>query len=358
MPESEINLFSDTVTRPTPAMYEAIVSAPVGDDMSGDDPTTNALEAEMAELLGKEAAVFACTATQANQMAVRVHCRPGDELLIHPTGHIFNYEAGGPAALSGVSCRFVDGPRGMPELAELNAKLRPIDQHFTPTRLLCLENTTNLGGGHAWPLDRLRAVTEWAKEQGLKTHMDGARFFNAVVALGCEPVDIARHVDTVTVCFSKGLGCPMGAILAGTAEDISEARRYRKLFGGALRQSGVVAAAAQYAIHHHVERLHEDHANAKILAEELTKIEGVEIDVDAIETNLVFFEIDPAIGTAAQLSAELRRRGLQIGALGAYRLRAVTHLDVDRDDVLQAAKIVQAAIREGLSADITPAVQY
>ena len=358
MTDSEINLFSDTVTRPTPAMYEAIVSAPVGDDMSGDDPTTNALEAEMADLLGKEAAVFACTATQANQMAVRVHCRPGDELLIHPTGHISNYEAGGPAALSGVSCRFVSGPYGMPDMEELQSMVRPLDQHFTPTRLLCVENTTNLGGGRAWPLDRLQTVTNWAKDQGFKTHMDGARFFNAVVALGCDPREIARHVDTVTVCFSKGLGCPMGAILAGDEADIAEARRYRKLFGGALRQSGVVAATARYAIQHHVERLKEDHANAKILAQELAKIDGVKIDLDAIETNLVFFEIDPAIGTAAQLSAELHRRGLRIGALGRYRLRAVTHLDVDRDDVLMAARIVQTAIREGLSADITPAVQY
>ncbi|WP_166825445.1 threonine aldolase family protein [Thalassoroseus pseudoceratinae] len=358
MSDSEINLFSDTVTRPTPEMYQAIVSAPVGDDMSGDDPTTNALEAEMAKLLGKEAAVFACTATQANQMAIRVHCRSGDELLIHPTGHISNYEAGGPAALSGVSCRSIPGPHGMPDLDELKACVRPIDQHFTPTRLLCVENTTNLGGGRVWPLDRLQAVTEWARGQAFKTHMDGARFFNAVVALGCDPAEVAQYVDTVTVCFSKGLGCPMGAILAGTEAEIREARRYRKLFGGALRQSGVVAAAARYALQSHVERLADDHSNARFLAERLAKIDGIQVDVDAIETNLVFFEIDPEIGTAAQMSAELHRRGLRIGALGAYRLRAVTHLDVTREDMSQAAEIVQTAVREGLSADITPAVQY
>jgi threonine aldolase len=359
MPErEEINLFSDTVTKPTPAMYEAMVSAELGDDMFGEDPTTNRLEAEIADRLGKEAAVFTCTATQANQIAVRVHCRPGDELLIHRTGHIANHEAGGPAALSGVTCRLLDGPHGMLDVDHLEGTPRPDDQHFPPTRLVCIENTTNVGGGRAYPLARLRRVAEWSRRHGLKVHMDGARFFNAVVATDQEPDEIAAAADTVTVCFSKGLGCPMGAVLVGSAADIARARRFRKLFGGALRQTGVVAGAALYAIGHHVERLRDDHGLARLFAQEIAEIEGIQIDPDEVETNLVFFGVDPQLGTAAQLSAEMHRRGVRVGALGPQRIRAVTHLDVDRSDILRAAAVLRECVAAGLPEDAAAAVQY
>jgi threonine aldolase len=359
MPErEEINLFSDTVTKPTPAMYEAMVSAELGDDMFGEDPTTNRLETEIAERLSKEAAVFTCTATQANQIAVGVHCRPGDELLIHRTGHIANHEAGGPAALSGVTCRLLDGPHGMLDVDHLEGTPRPDDQHFPPTRLVCIENTTNVGGGRAYPADRLRRVSEWSRRHGLKVHMDGARFFNAAVATGQEPNEIAAAADTITVCFSKGLGCPMGAVLVGSAADIARARRFRKLFGGALRQTGVVAGAALHAINHHVARLRDDHDLARLFAQEIADIDGIQIEPDEVETNLVFFGVDPRLGTAAQLTAELRRRGVRVGALGPQRMRAVTHLDVTCNDVLRAAAILRECVAKGLPQDAAAAVQY
>lgn len=354
----QINLFSDTVTKPTPGMYEAMCSAPLGDDMFGEDPTVNLLEERIAELLGKEAAVFTPTATQANQIAVRLHTRPGDELLIHELGHIANYEAGGPAVLSGVTCRTLPGAGGMLDVETLTGKIRPDDQHFPITRLLCLENTTNIGGGRVYPLQQLHAVSAWAAEHDLAVHIDGARYFNAVVAGGDSAADIAACADTVTICFSKGLGCPMGAVLVGTTAQIQQARRYRKLFGGALRQVGVVAGAAAYALEHHVKRLAEDHANAKLLAERIADISGLQISLSEVETNLVFFEVDAVAGTAQQLSTALEARGVRMGALGAQRMRACTHLDASREDVLQAAEILSDTMQAGIAEVSSNAICY
>ena len=344
-----INFYSDTVTKPSAAMREAIARAEVGDDMSGEDPTVNRLEALMAETLGHEAAVFACSGTQSNQMGVKVHCQPGDELLIEATGHIACFEGGGPAVLSGVMCRQILGRLGMLDVADLEGKVKADNQHLCVTRLLCLENTTNVGGGRAWPLDQLARVCRWAHDNGLKTHLDGARMFNACIATGCSAAEIGRHFDTISICFSKGLGCPMGSVLVGNREDIRKARRIRKLFGGALRQAGIVAAAAVYAMQNNVERLAIDHDNAKSLAREIAKIDGLSIDVDAVETNLVFFEVDPQLGNAGQLSAALLERGVKIGASGPQRLRACTHLDVGRDDVSQAAEILRQTVQSGFS---------
>jgi len=328
-------------------MREAIARADVGDDMVGEDPTVNALEARMAELLGKQAAVFNCSGTQSNQMAVWTHCRSGDEVLIESTGHIANYEAGGPAALSGVSVRRIAGDFGRLDVEHLDGQVRRDDVHFSPTRLLCLENSTNLGGGRTYPLEQLQRVGEWARSSGLKLHLDGARLFNASIARGDSPKDLAVPFDTISVCFSKGLGCPMGSILIGSNEDMARARRARKLFGGALRQAGIPAAACLYAIEHNLTRLADDHANAKLLATEISAIPGIRVDVATVETNLVFFEIDPARGTAADLAEALRLHGVLLYAAGGtHRLRACTHLDVDRDGVLSAAK----AIRECLTA--------
>jgi threonine aldolase len=347
MPNVVFNLYSDTVTKPTPAMREAIANAEVGDDMSGEDPTVNRLEAMMAKLLGKEAAVFACSGTQSNQMGVKTHCFPGDELLIEATGHIACFEAGGPAVLSGVMCRQIPGHLGMLDIADLEGKVKADNQHLCITRLLCLENTTNVGGGRAWPLEQLARVCRWAHDNGLKTHLDGARLFNACVAKGYSAADVAQHFDTVSICFSKGLGCPMGSVLVGSAEDIRKARRVRKLLGGALRQAGIAAAAAVYAMEHHVERLADDHVNAKLLASEIAKIEGLSIRPDEVETNLVFFEVDPKLGNAGQLSAALLERGVKIGASGPQRLRACTHLDVRREDIPEVARILRETVQAG-----------
>ncbi len=347
MPDVLINMYSDTVTKPTPGMREAIARAEVGDDMSGEDPTVNRLEAMLAKQLGKEAAVFACSGTQSNQMGVKAHCISGDELLIEATGHIACFEAGGPAVLSGVTCRQIPGRLGMLDVADLEGKVKAVNQHLCVTRLLCLENTTNVGGGRAWPLDQLHRVCRWAHDNGLKTHLDGARLFNACVAKGCSAADVAKHFDTISICFSKGLGCPMGSILVGNHEDIRKARRARKLFGGALRQAGIPAAAAVYAMEHHVERLKIDHDNAQTFAHELAKIDGLKISVEEVETNLVFFEVDAQLGNAGQLSSALLERGLKIGASGPQRLRACTHLDISHDGVLQAADILRQTLKSG-----------
>ena len=340
-----IDLFSDTRTLPSREMRQAMFDAEVGDDMSGLDPTVNRLEAMLAEMFGKEAAVFGCSATQTNQMAVRAHCRAGDELLIHEAGHIANYEAGGPAVLSAVTVWTIpDGDWGMLDIEQLEGKIRADDQHLCPTTLVCIENTTNAGGGKAYPLEKLQRVSNWAKENGLKVHMDGARLFNAIVAQGYTAKDMGECCDTISICFSKGLGCPMGSALVGSTEDIRSARRSRKLFGGALRQAGIVAAAAIYALENNIERMTEDHANARLFAESIADIEGVQINTDDVETNLVFFHIDPEIGTAANVSARLKEHGVNIGAMGPQRMRACTHLDITSEDVVQAAGVLRECL--------------
>lgn len=345
-----IDMRSDTVTRPSPGMREAMANAEVGDDMFGEDPTVNLLEKRMCELLGKEAAVIACSGTQSNQMGVRTHCIPGDELLIESTGHVANFEGGAPAALSGVTCRLVQGRQGMLDVADLEGKVRADNQHFTHSRLVCLENTTNVGGGRVYPLEQVARVCGWAHEQGLKTHLDGARFFNAIVAGGYSAADLAQHFDTISICFSKGLGCPMGSILLGSAQEIHRARRIRKIFGGALRQAGVMAAACLYALDHNVDRLKDDHANAQAFAAALREIPGVTVDPPDIQTNIVFFDLAADHGTAAQLSDELKRRNVLISASGPQRLRGCTHLDVDRAAVLSAARTIADSLSAGLQA--------
>lgn len=342
---SLIDLRSDTVTRPSQAMRQAMATAEVGDDLMGEDPTVRRLEALMADLFGHEAAVFACSGTQSNQMAVRIHCQPGDELLINETGHIANFETGAPAALSGVTVRTIVAEQGKLDLPDLDGRVRIDDQHYPRTRLLCLENTTNIGGGRVYALDHLERLSSWAIDHGLKRHLDGARIFNATIAAGYSARQIGRCFDTVSVCFSKGLGCPMGSILTGTREDIHRARRVRKMFGGALRQSGIVAAAALYAMEHNITRLQQDHDNAKRLATGLHAIPGVSVDVAAVESNLVFFHIDATLGTAVQFAVALREQGILIGPMGGQRVRAVTHLDVADaaiDTVLSAVRNVIA----------------
>lgn len=342
-----IDLRSDTVTKPTAGMRQAIFEAEVGDDMSGEDPTVNRLERIVCELLGKEAAVYNCSGTQSNQMAVRAHCQQGDEILIDETGHIVNYEQGGAAAMSGVSARTLRGRDGMFDLSDLEGKVRPDNQHYCVTRLVCIENTTNHGGGRAWPLEQMNRVSTWAHDHGLKVHVDGARLFNACLAQGYSAREFVTQADTISICFSKGLGCPMGSILVGDAATMTRARRARKLFGGALRQAGMMAAAAVHALEHHVERLAEDHANALAFSDAISKIDGVRIE-PAVESNLVFFHLAPSLGTAAQLSGKLLERGVRINPSGGQRLRACSHLDATRADLLFAAEAVRASLDAGL----------
>lgn len=325
-------------------MRAAMAAAEVGDDMVGEDPTVNLLEARMAEMLGKEAAVFACSGTQSNQMGVWTHCDRAEELLIEETGHIANYEGGGPAVLSGVMVRRIPGDGGRLDVEHLQGQIRRGNVHFASTKLLCLENSTNIGGGRTYPLEQLERVCRWAHDNDLRTHLDGARLFNACIARGYSARDVAQHFDTVSVCFSKGLGCPMGSILVGTREHIARARKARKVFGGALRQAGIVAAAALYALDHHIERLATDHAHARLLADLIADVPGLTIDPDAVETNLVFIDVDPDWGPAAQVSAALQSRGVNINPSGPQRLRACTHLDVTREQILTAARVLREVL--------------
>lgn len=344
-----IDLRSDTVTRPSLAMRQAMASAEVGDDMMGEDPTVNHLERIVAELFGREAAIFACSGTQSNQMGVRVHCIPGDELLINETGHISLFEGGAPAALSGVTVRTIAADGGFLDIPQLEGKIRSNDQHFPRTRLLCLENTTNIGGGRVYPLEQLQRVSSWATSHGLKRHLDGARVFNAMVAGGYSAVDLGKCFDTISICFSKGLGCPMGSMLIGEKDDISRARRIRKLFGGSLRQAGIVAAAAVYALENNITRLQDDHDNARDLAQGLAAIEGVRCAASVVESNLVFFEIDAKYGTAVQFSSAMKEQGVLIGPMGGQRMRAVTHLDVNASDIVVALDVARGCLSRGFA---------
>jgi len=342
-----IDLRSDTATKPTAGMRRAIFEAEVGDDSLGEDPTVNHLEEIVCELLGKEAAVFNCSGTQSNQMAIRAHCDQGDEFLINETGHIVNYEAGGAAALSGVSARILRGEGGLLDIADLEGTVRPKKMNYCVTRLVCVENTTNHGGGRAWPLEQMNRVATWAHQEGLKVHVDGARLFNACVAKNYSAREFVAQADSVSLCFSKGLGCPMGSMLAGDAATMHRARRARKLFGGALRQAGMMAAAAIYALEHHISRLTEDHNNARFFAEQLAGIQGITIDLDIVESNIVFFEIDPKYGSSSQLCEQLMARNVKVGPFGPQRLRACTHLDVTREQIQHAAMAVRECVKEG-----------
>src|SRR5262245_23983645 len=261
MPEPMIDLRSDTVTRPTPGMRAAMNAAEVGDDVFSEDPTVNRLEERVAATLGKEAALFVPSGTMSNQICVKAHTQPGDELICEATCHIYQFEVGGPAVLSGVTCRTLEGDYGILDVSQLEGKVRPVNDHLVRTRLVCLENTHNRGGGRIYPLEKIAAISTWARSNALIMHLDGARLWNAIVATGVKAAEWAKHFETVSVCFSKGLGAPVGSALAGPREFVTRARKIRKLFGGGMRQAGVIAAAALYAVESHVERLAEDHRN-------------------------------------------------------------------------------------------------
>jgi threonine aldolase len=346
MPDTPIDLRSDTVTRPTPGMRAAMAGAEVGDDVFREDPSVNKLEERVAAVLGKEAALFVPSGTMSNQTAVKAHTQPGDELLCEANCHIYNFEAGGPAALSGVTCRTVEGDFGVLDVSQLEEKIRPVNDHLVRTRLVCLENTHNRCGGRVYPLEKVQAISAWARANRLIMHLDGARLWNAVVATGIPAKTWAAEFDSVSVCFSKGLGAPVGSALAGTRDFITRARRVRKLFGGGMRQGGVVAAAALYALEHHVERLAEDHRNALVIARAVAESPGLRLSPPEVETNIVWIDVDPALCPSKNFSAVLKERGVLANAVGPRMLRACTHLDVSAALAERAADTFRRVARD------------
>ena len=333
-----IDLRSDTVTKPTPAMREAMASAEVGDDVLGDDPTVKRLEERTAELLGKEASVYMPSGTMTNQVAIRAHTEAGDEVLMDMNAHVYFYEAGAPAALSGVMCRLLPGVRGIFTADDVEAALRPKNLHFPTTKLVCVENTHNRGGGSVWPIDLIAGVSNTARGHGLRLHLDGARVWNASAASGVPEREYASYFDSVSVCFSKGLGAPVGSALAGTKEFTDRARRFRKQFGGGMRQAGIIAAGPLYALENHRARLVEDHANAKRFAEGIHGLPGIEVDPATVETNIVSFLVTAM--PAADLVQKLKDRGVLVLANSVDHIRAVTHLDVTKEQVAAAVGIM------------------
>lgn len=330
---SSINLYSDTQTRPTPDMLEAMTRAEYGDEQRFTDPTVIRLEERVAALLGHEAAVFLPSGTMCNAIGVRLHIRPGgDEIILDEWAHPVESEAGGPAALSGASLRFVSTTTGIFSGASLEAAIRPPDRYAPRSRLVILEQTTNLGGGQVWPRETMREVLGVARDHGLRAHLDGARLMNAVVASGVSAAEYASGFDTAWIDFTKGLGAPIGAALAGSKELIEEAWRYKQMWGGAMRQTGIVAAACLFALDHNVERLADDHANAKALAEGLAQIPDVTIDPETVATNIVVFSVTKA----RQVAAALQAVGVEVLAVDNQRLRAVTYMGISRADIDEA----------------------
>ena len=335
-----IDLRSDTVTKPIPAMRQVMAEAEVGDDVFGDDPTVNALETRTAEILGMESAVFMPSGTMTNQVAVRTHTEPGDEIFLADNAHIYLNEGGGASALSGVSCNLLPNERGVFDGKTLEQAIRPSDVHFPQPKLVCVENTSNLGFGRIWPLQTLADVSECARERGLRMHLDGARLWNASVASGTPEAEITKHFDSVSVCFSKGLGAPVGSALAGSKEFVARARRFRKQFGGAMRQAGIIAAGALYALDFQHDRLADDHKNARTLAEGLSRLDGVSINLESVETNLVYFGLERM--ATNELVERLNEREVLMLSAGPGVIRAVPNLMVDADMI----QIVLGHIKE------------
>jgi threonine aldolase len=340
-----VDLFSDTVTRPTAAMRRFMCEAEVGDEQLREDPTVNLLQETVAELLGKEAALFLPSGTMCNQVAFAVHCRAGDEILLQEFGHPLLYEVGGPAAMVGAVLRPLSGPRGLYTAEQVRDAIRPPAYFMPRTRAVSVEQTSNVAGGVCCPLEQIEAVCETAHAAGLVTHMDGARLLNAVVASGTSARAFAAPFDSVWIDLSKGLGAPMGAVLAGSSAFITDAWRFKQRFGGAMRQAGIMAAGGLYALRHHVDRLAEDHERARRLATGLAAIPGVAIDPDRVETNIVIFDVRPSgITGEAFGSRTLASHGVRFSVLGPTTVRGVTHLDIPPDGVERALEAARAAV--------------
>jgi threonine aldolase len=341
MAEGTVNLYSDTQTRPTEGMRRAIAEAEVGDEQRFADPTVTALQERVADLLGQEAGLFLPSGTMCNAISFRIHVGPGgDEILLDRTSHPINAEAGGPAAISSAMLQALDGDGGRFTAAQLQEAIRPPDRYLPRSRLVSVEQTTNLAGGRIWPQQQIRDVLDVARAHGMRAHLDGARLLNAAVATGVSAADYASRFDTAWIDFTKGLGAPVGACLAASRELIEEAWRYKQMWGGAFRQSGIVAAAGLYALDHHVERLADDHANARFLAEGLAELPGVELDPAAVESNIVVFTVPDPGGFVDALA----RAGVQVSRVGPTLIRMVTHLDVDRAGCERALAAARQAL--------------
>ena len=326
-----------------------MAEAVVGDDVLGDDPTVIRLQERVAEVMGKEAACFVPSGTMANQASIRAQTEHGDEVIAHADSHIINYETGAPAALSGVMVRTAAGARGLFDADQVEALARPEGDHFPRSRLVVMENTQNRGGGAIWPLEQVRRVSQKARSLGLRVHLDGARVWNACAATGHSPAEYARHADTVSCCFSKGLGAPVGSAVCGDTATIARVMRFRKMFGGAMRQSGILAAAALHALDHHRERLTEDHENAARLGEGVANIPGLSVAFP-VETNMVFIDVDRSVGTAAEFCARLREQGVWMFSTAPQRARAVCHLDVSRAQIDAAISAMESVVRAPVGA--------
>ena len=336
-----IDLRSDTVTLPTQTMREAIFHAELGDDVFGEDPTTNRLEKMAAELMGKEAAILVASGTMGNLVSVLTHCRRGEEVILGDQSHTFLYEAGGMSAVGSIHPHtIVNQPDGSMRLEDIQAAIRGSNVHFPRSRLICLENTHNRCYGSALTPRYTESVAKLAGERGLRIHLDGARIFNAAVALGVDIKELTHHADSVSFCLSKGLSSPIGSIICGSGEFIAEARRNRKVLGGGTRQSGIIAAAGIEALEHMVDRLAEDHQNARRLAEGIARIQGLSLDLEKIQTNIVYFDMADDRFTAGKLVTQLADRGIKILQVAPERLRAVTHYGISADDIDSALAVI------------------
>ena len=341
-----IDLYSDTTTKPTEGMRKAISEAVVGDEQKGEDPSTLKLEHRVAELLGFESALFFPSATMANEIAIRLHCNPGEELIAASNCHLFVAEAGGPAVHAHVMCKPINTDNGIFTAEQVLKDFNGRDSNYTPrSKLISIENTTNMGGGIPWPKETLDSVLLAAKEVGAKTHMDGARLMNAAVATRRSPKDIASPFDTVTLCLSKGLGCPTGAVLVFSKQYFAKVRYMKQQMGGCMRQSGILAGAGLYALNHNIERLQEDHDNAKRLGQGLSQgIKGIEVENSEPASNMVYFRLKSM--SATEFEKEARSRGLSFSRVGKNRFRAVTHMDVNRQDIDKAVNIVKSIFQD------------
>ena len=345
MKEGRINLYSDTQTRPSKAMKEAMLEALVGDEQSNKDPTVNALCEQAATLLGKEAAVFLPSGTMCNEIAIAVHCRPGDEIFAEKFAHIVRFEAGGPSALAGAHVTGIEGVNGIYTATQLKALMHGANRYAPTPRLVEIEQTTNMGGGAIWPLASIEAVAAVARDHGLSMHMDGARLLNAVVASNVSAAQYAQSFDSAWIDLSKGLGCPVGAVLAGSQAFIDEAWRWKQRIGGAMRQAGIIAAAGVYALEHNILRLADDNANARRLGELVSQIEGVKIVPENTETNILWIDVSATGIAAPALSAALEERGINIGAFTDQLMRAVAHMDVDSAAIEEAGDAFKTVVQ-------------
>ncbi|MCH8272618.1 MAG: low-specificity L-threonine aldolase [Candidatus Marinimicrobia bacterium] len=334
-----IDIRSDTVTKPSDEMRDVISRAEVGDDVFGEDPNVNELQLSVAKLFGKESALYVPSGTMANQVSIKAHTQPGNEIICEAGCHLYNYESGAPALLSGVMLRTIEGVMGAITAEQVEANIRPTNAHFAQTALIALENTHNRAGGTIFPIEQIKEISEVAKKHNIKMHLDGARLMNAVVASAVEAIEWASYFDSVSICLSKGLGAPVGSVVAGTKGFIERAHRYRKTYGGGMRQAGLLAAAGRYALENNVERLADDHTNARTFAEGIASLEGINIELDWVQTNIVMIDIDESLGTAADWVLKLAELGVAILSVSPQRLRAVFHLNVSSEETTDALKL-------------------